>query len=224
MFLALVGSGEYLPPIEDLDRELIARLGEPPRVVCLPTAAGKEGAERIDYWMRLGIEHFTRLEAQVSALPVIDRSSSEDPGLAAEIAAANFVYLSGGDPHYLHRTLAGSRAWEAISSVLSTGGILAGCSAGAMVMGEAILGIPSKPGFGLIPKSFILPHYDEVPGVMVRLARLLTKRRLTFVGIEGFTALVRAGERYEVLGSGGVTVWNQDGKAHYTRGPVDFFP
>ncbi len=28
--LALVGSGEYLPPMEPVDRRLIERLGEPP--------------------------------------------------------------------------------------------------------------------------------------------------------------------------------------------------
>ena len=45
--LALVGSGEYLPPMDPVDRILLSRLPGPPRVVCLPTAAGTEGAERI---------------------------------------------------------------------------------------------------------------------------------------------------------------------------------
>ncbi len=167
--LALVGSGEYLPPIEPLDRDLIARLREPPRVVCLPTAAGSEGPERIDYWMRLGVEHFTRLGAQVRALPVIDRSSADDPKLAAEIAGANFVYLSGGNPGYLYRTLAGSGAWEAILSVLAGGGILAGCSAGAMVLGEKIIGFPRLgAGFNFLPGVTVMPHFDEIPGAMTR--------------------------------------------------------
>ncbi len=42
MTIALVGSGEYLPPMEAVDRDLIRRLEKPARVVCLPTAAGKE--------------------------------------------------------------------------------------------------------------------------------------------------------------------------------------
>ncbi len=98
MTIALVGSGEYLPPMQPVDRGLINRLGEPARVVCLPTAAGKEGAERIDYWSRLGVEHFTRLGAQVESLPVIDRQSAGDTHLAERVARANFVYLSGGSP------------------------------------------------------------------------------------------------------------------------------
>jgi len=40
--LALVGSGEYLPTMEPVDRQLIARLDAAPSVVCLPTAAGQE--------------------------------------------------------------------------------------------------------------------------------------------------------------------------------------
>ena len=75
---ALVGSGEYLTAMGAVDRNLISLLREPPRVVCLPTAAGKEGPERISYWSRLGVEHFTRLEASVEALPVIDRASAND--------------------------------------------------------------------------------------------------------------------------------------------------
>lgn len=225
MILALVGSGEYLPPIEELDRNLIARLSEPPRVVCLPTAAGKEGPERIDYWMRLGTEHFARLGVQVNALPVIDRSSAEDPALAAEISAANFVYLSGGTPDYLYKTLAGSRAWDAILSVLADGGLLAGCSAGAMVMAEKYLGSPRmRVGFNLLPRAVVLPHYDEIPKLAGSMIRLLMRKSLTFVGIEGNTGLVKEGDRYEVLGSGGVTVWNKAGKIRYTRGPINRFP
>jgi cyanophycinase len=104
---------------------------------------------------------------QVRALSVIDRSSAENSALVAEIAAANFVYLSGGDPGYLHRTLAGSQAWEAIRSVLADGGLLAGCSAGAMVLGEKIIGFHRmREGFNFLPGVIVMPHYDEIPGAM----------------------------------------------------------
>ncbi len=41
MRLVLVGAGEYLPVMDPVDRALLHRLGEPGRVVCLPTAAGE---------------------------------------------------------------------------------------------------------------------------------------------------------------------------------------
>ena len=219
--LALVGSGEYLPAIEPLDRELIGRLREPARVVCLPTAAGTEGAERIAYWSRLGVEHFSRLGAQVEALPIVDRASAGHAGLAHVIAGANFVYLSGGKPDYLYRTLTGSLAWDAILVVLAAGGVLAGCSAGAMILGEKFFGFPGwKKGFNFLPGMTVIPHYDEIPEAMLAPIHLVAGKDLTVLGIDGNTALVRNGEDYEVLGHGGVTVWNRTGKVRYTRGPL----
>ena len=219
--LALVGSGEYLPSIASVDRELIRRLAAPVRLVCLPTAAGTEGHERIEYWSRLGVDHFTSLGVQAQALPVIDRASADDPALAAAVAQANFVYLSGGKPDYLHRTLDGSLVWQAILSVLASGGLLAGCSAGAMILGEKFFGFPGwKPGFALLPRATILPHYDEIPERMIRPMRQIAGKDMTILGIEGNTALIQTGERYEVLGSGGLTVWNGAGKTRYTAGPL----
>ncbi len=220
-FLALAGSGEYLPAMEPVDRELIRRIPAPGRVVCLPTAAGTEGAERIGYWSRLGVDHFTRLGAQAEALPVIDRPSANDASLAEKIAGANFVYLSGGKPDYLYHTLQGSLAWQAILSVLSNGGLLAGCSAGAMILGEKFFGFPGwKPGFNFLPGTTIVPHFDEIPQSMLHPIRLLAGRQLTLLGIEGSTVLARRDEQYEVLGRGGVTVWNKAGKSRYTQGPI----
>ena len=219
--LALVGSGEYLPPIASVDRELIRRLAAPVRVVCLPTAVGTEGDERIDYWSRLGVDHITSLGVQAQALPVIDRASADDPALAAAVAQANFVYLSGGKPDYLHRTLDGGLVWQAILSVLASGGLLAGCSAGAMILGEKFFGFPGwKPGFAFLPGATIIPHYDEIPENMIRPLHLVAGKDLTILGIDGSTALVQTGEQYEVLGRGGVTVWNRTGKIRHTAGPL----
>jgi cyanophycinase len=211
--------------MEPVDRELLARLGAFPRVVCLPTAAGREGPERIGYWSRLGVDHFTRLGARAEAVPVIDRDSADDPALAATIETADFVYLSGGKPTYLHRTLAGSRAWEAILSVLARGGLLAGCSAGAMVLGEKYLGFPGwSRGFNLVPGVSVVPHFDEIPAALIRLVRMLAGKNLTLVGVEGNTALVQSGGCWQVLGAGGVMVWNEAGRTCHMEGALSPWP
>ena len=217
--LALVGSGEYLPPMEAVDRYLLGLLKSEPHVVCLPTAAGTEGLERITYWMELGKSHFSSLGVEVESLPVVDQSSANDPALAERIRQANFIYLSGGKPDYLYRTLVNSLVWPAIQEVLEKGGILAGCSAGAMIMGEFIPGFPGlKPAFGLIPGVVIMPHFDEIPGAMVSALQLLVGEKRTLVGIEANTALVVADESYQIVGSGGVVVWNKREKRRYTHG------
>jgi cyanophycinase len=219
--LALVGSGEYLPSMEPVDRKLLERLGPCPRVVCLPTAAGTEGPDRIGYWSRLGVEYFERLGARPEALPVIDRQSADDPTLAAAITKADFVYLSGGKPDYLYRTLDGTRSWEAILLVLAGGGLLAGCSAGAMVLGERFFGFPGwHTGFDLVPGVTVVPHFDEIPGALSRSIHALAGKHLMVAGIEANTALVKNGSQYEVLGAGGVTLWRGSSKMRYTAGTL----
>ncbi len=219
--LALVGSGEYLEPMEPVDRLLLNRVSGEPRVVCLPTAAGTEGPKMIAHWSQLGVDHFTKLGAKVEAVEVIDRATASDESLAAKIRAANFVYFSGGNPGYLFKTLNGSAAWAAITGVLENGGVVAGCSAGAMIFGEHIPSFPTlwplQPAFNFLPGAVIMPHYDEFGGGLKQAVRTLVGKK-TLLGIEGDTALVRHDDKYEVAGSGGVTVWNGKGKRRFTNG------
>ncbi len=217
--LALVGSGEYLPEMEAVDRFLLEHLPSDPQVICLPTAAGAEGEERIGYWSELGLAHFNRLGAKVSALPVIDSASANELRYAEQIEQANLVYFSGGKPEYLYQVLNGSLTWQAVKAVLDRGGILAGCSAGAMIMGERIPGLMRwQNGFSLIPNSVIIPHYDEFPNSFLSGIKLMAGKRRTIIGIEGFTALIQDGSRYLVRGRGTVHLPNHPGKKSYSQG------
>jgi len=185
-----VGSGEYLPRMNDVDRQLIEMFDTPPRVVCLPTAAGREGDAMID------------------------------SVLTEQVAAADFVYLSGGNPGYLHRTLDSTPAWDAILEVVARGGLLAGCSAGAMIQGEAFTGLPRPhDGFGLWPGIHIIPHFDEIPSAIVSAMRVAVGRKRTLVGVNGNTALVNRDGAYRVLGDE-VTVWTPTHKTRYGAGEV----
>ncbi len=175
---------------------------------CPPQLAPREQI-RINYWSDLGKTHFLKLGVNVEALPVIDPPSANDPEFAEKIRQANFIYLSGGKPDYLYRTMNGSLVWAAIMEVNNKGGVLAGCSAGAMIMGERIPGFPGmKPAFGLLPGVVIMPHFDEIPKGMINSLRMLVRGEQTLLGIEGNTALVGGEDGFQVVGSGGVVVWN----------------
>jgi len=155
----------------------------------------------------------------VNPLPVIDRLSAQDVALAARIRAAYFVYLSGGKRDYLFNTLIGTAAWAAILSVLEHGGVVAGCSAGAMIFGARIptgFFTGTQKGFGLLENAFIMPHFDEMPGWIARLAPSLVKD-LILVGIEGNTALVCTKEGLCVEGSGGVTIDHNKNRTRFTQ-------
>lgn len=220
--IALVGSGEYLPGMESVDRYLLDRLDVPARVVCLPTAAGLEGEQRIRYWSDLGEQYFARLGARVSTVPIITSRNANDPALADQVRRANFVYLSGGKPDYLLRTLQGSLTWRAILEVLAGGGILAGCSAGAMVCGSYLLGFPGfRPAFGLLPGAVVIPHFDEIPGWMAGVLRLWIGPGRRLVGVPGYTAVFVENGACRVLGRGPVVLWGQGGRS-IVRPGTDF--
>src|SRR5690349_22582022 len=151
----------------DIERQLID--GRPPRYVQLPTAAGREGPARLDYWVRLGRAQAERLGVEAVPLVVIDRAQAEDPAIVSQVEGAGLVYLSGGDPSFLADTLVDTALWRAIVAAWEGGAALAGCSAGAMAMADWIpeLRRPSgggQRGLGLLPGLRILPHFDKLLG------------------------------------------------------------
>jgi cyanophycinase-like exopeptidase len=199
--IALVGSGEFLPVMEDVDRLLLE--GRPGRVVVLPTAAAPEGAERIEYWAQLALDHYARIGVEAEPLLVLDRHDAERPDLAARIEGAGLVYLSGGDPTYLADTLRDSVVWRAIASAWESGTALAGCSAGAIALSAVVRDrwtteAPPRPALGVVRNLAVLPHFDRVrqrwPQFIESRSRGLPDG-VTAVGVDEDTAIVATPER-----------------------------
>ena len=228
--IALVGSGEYLHVMEEVDRHLLASLntdGRRPRVVCLPTAAGKEGDRSINRWSEMGVEHFRKLGAEVAALHIIDRVSANDEQYVPVLENAGLIYFSGGDPGYLYETLRDTRAWNAARRAWSRGAVYAGCSAGAMILGNRMPSFRlagAQTGFGLLPIEFVVPHFDAIPSIWKPVVFALNKQLKDgqqMVGVDEDTALVGSlnGE-WKVMGKGRVQVFRRDLKSVYQAGDV----
>jgi len=228
--IALYGAGEYLPVVEPIDRFLLDSLnleGRKPRVVCLPTAAGREGDGSINRWSNMGIDHFQKLGADVSALRIIDRASADDPQFESTLEAADLIYFSGGDPNYLYQTLNGSRAWNAAQKAWARGAIYAGCSAGAMILGQKLpnfrmFGNGTPSAFGVMSASYVLPHFDAMPAMfkpMVTALRKTLKDGEYALGVDEDTALVgRLGGEWQVLGTSQVHVMSRNSEKIYRSG------
>ena len=223
--VALVGSGEYLDVMNDVDRRLLAGSGRPkPRVVCLPTAAGLEGSESVGRWSRMGVEHFRKLGAHVEALPVIDRASAGDPKCAERVESADLIYFSGGDPLFLCRTLIDTRVWAAVEAAWARGAVFVGCSAGAMILGVGVPDVQSPEltvysAFNRIPNAFILPHFDRLeefrPGATELIRGRLADGQYA-LGIDENTALVgHIGGEWEVMGAAGASLMTRRGTTRY---------
>ena len=231
--IALVGSGEYLSVMDDIDRYLLDSLnvnGRKPRVVCLPTAAGQEGDATINRWSNMGVDHFQKLDAEVNALRIIDSESANDPQWEPLLDSADLIYFSGGSPVYLHQSLQGSRAWSAVNRALERGAIYAGCSGGAMVLASRIprLHIPGTvKGFGLAPAKFVFPHFDSARGFFRTLAHALQlqlKQGERMIGVDEDTALIgKLGGEWRVMGRSKVHVYTRDGVKEYESGQSVIF-
>lgn len=209
--IALVGAGEYLPVMDEVDRHLLASVdtkGRSPQVVCLPTAAGQEGDESVSRWLKMGQEHFIALGAQVHALPIIDRTSADDPQYEPVLLSADLIYFSGGNPLYLYETMNGSLAWAAAQKAWMGGAVYAGCSAGAMILAKRLpnfrrMGLGTVNGFGIMPADYVMPHFDHAGPfkVLVNALRKGMKESEYMLGIDENTALVgNLGGPWHVMG------------------------
>ncbi len=226
--IVLVGSGEYLPVMEEVDRRLLDSLhtnGRKPRVVCLPTAAGREGDGSVNRWSNMGVAHFEKLGAEVHALRIIDRDSADDPQWESLIENADLVYFSGGDPGYLHETMIGSRAWSAAQRAWGRGAVYAGCSAGAMILAKRMPRFrlaQTQTGFGIVPAEFIVPHFDAIPAIFKPLVLALMgklKDGERMIGVDEDTALVGAlGGEWKVMGKSTVHIFTREGETIYKNG------
>lgn len=233
--IALVGAGEFLAGMAEVDRYLMERAPEQPaRVIVLPTAAGLEDTKP---WTDMGVAHFRWLGAQVDYADVLDNISANDPAHAAKVRAANFVYLSGGSPGHLLTSLQGTLVWEAIQAVYNDGGVLAGCSAGAMVLGGTTrvrrAGAPAGPpsdlswewatGLSLLPGIIVAPHFNRQTPERLRGLVSSVPAEHVVVGVDEHTAAVsvEGTDDWLVMGRGTVSVIH--GEAHDTYQPGQRF-
>ncbi len=225
--IALVGSGEFTPALESVDRELLASTGvRRPRVAILPTASVPDGEAAFLRWAEMGRQHFHALGAEVEAVLVRGRADAEDAACVQAIGEADLVYLSGGKPDYLYETLAGTSLERALLSVTERGAVIVGCSAGAMVLADRRLRFRRRPpipggwapALGLVPRAAVIPHYDAFPESLAMLLVLLPPRAGVVLGIDEETALIGRDGTWQVQGRGRVTVWRGRRRTRYRDG------
>ena len=216
--IALVGSGEFTPAMAEVDRGLLAATGrDRPRVAIVPAASWPDGEAVFLRWAAMGEAHFAALGAEPVLVLIRDRASADDPVASAAISGADLVYFSGGKPGHLLEVLRDSVAGAALREAHARGSVIAGCSAGAMVLGGHQLRVGGRrflqPPFGwqdelgLVPRLVIVPHYDAIPETLVAPLVLAAPEGALVVGIDEATALVGRDRWWQVQGRGRVTVW-----------------
>jgi len=226
--VALVGAGEFLPSMAEFDAGLLLATGRRrPRVVILPTASYPDGEEVFHRWATQGVAHFGSLGAEVEPVLVRDRAGADDAGAAQAIGEADLIYLSGGKPVYLMDVLRDTVVGGALLAAHDRGAVLAGCSAGAMVLAthafDFRLRLAPWPlrwqrGFGVVPNALVMPHYDAWPEPMSVLIALQAPRGSVVLGIDDETALAGRDGAWQVHGQSRVTVWRGRHRDRYRAG------
>ena len=210
--LALVGGEEWQDGCT-FDRELLETSGGG-EVVVLPTAAAYEHPERA---VETASGWFAPMGATVRGLMVLGRHDADDEHNAAAVAGDRFVYLGGGSALHLRSVLKDSPVWHALVSAWQDGAVLAGSSAGAMVLTDPMVdprGGAFTVGLGLVAQLAVIPHHDTWSHDKARRTLELAPKELPVVGIDRRTALVLEPDGgWRAAGAGQVRVWMNGAEA-----------
>ena len=187
-----------------MDRALLGFLGEKPRVRILPTAA----RENPLLAAQNGIRYFQRFGADAGAVNILNRPDAHDPSLVSILEEGDLFYFAGGDPAFLLEAFQDSPAWKEITRLWRGGRMLAGSSAGAMILGEKMWdpGEGWRKGLGLLPRLAVIPHHKTLASRWgIREMLLSLPAGFFLAGIDEATAL--SGPPWRVLGIGEVTLY-----------------
>ncbi len=162
-YLLLEGGAEFGGQIAEPDLRAMELAGGQGALICIiPTAAAPDNnAQRAG---NNGVRWFRSLGAkQVELLPLVDKASANDPHIADRISQSRLIYMLGGFTGYLGETLKGSASWQAMLRAYESGAVIAGSSAGAMVMCQYYFD-PARgqvvEGLELVPNACVLPHHN----------------------------------------------------------------
>jgi len=210
-YLLLEGGAEFGGRMRDPDLKAIELAGgfdAPIRII--PTAAAPDNNHQRAG--NNGIRWFQSLGAKdVESVPILSKIRADDKQIARALQDAKLIYMLGGFTHYLGQTLKDSFVWEAARKAYDNEAVIAGSSAGAMVMCEFYYD-PSAgrihEGLNLVPNTLVLPHHNTFGKSW---APSLVKKRpgLTLIGIDEQTGMLDNGAHtWTVHGRGTVTLYS----------------
>ena len=215
--IALVGGDEFRPGCEPMDRAILDAAGvESPVLLVIPTAAASENPSKA---VDNGVSYFSKLGASASGLMVLEPADASNEELLRPIDSADVLYFTGGNPAHLLATLEGSLLLQKLKESLDRGGVLAGSSAGAMVMGSWMRFRMWVRALDLIPRVTVLPHHERSePADVTEELSASAPQDLVVLGIDGKTGCLAGEGVRRVIGTGSVTVYHG---GHWRRFGVD---
>jgi cyanophycinase len=198
--------------------------GDTARIVVIPVASA-EPVETAEYQTKQFRDH--GVERATYILPMKEHADHDT--LVAAIRTATGVFFSGGDQRRLTDILLGTELLGEIMALYQRGGLVAGTSAGAAVMGEIMItgdelkypdaedafatieadNIVTTEGFGFMPSVIIDQHFIARKRHNRLISLVLQQSGLIGIGIDESTAIVvRPDETFQVIGESNVVVYD----------------
>lgn len=235
--LALVGSGEYTPAMDVVDRHLLEQCAGT-TVLLIATACAPEGLDVMERWEQMGRAHFARLGVGASPLRIRDAEDANRPEIAARIAEADFVWFSGGRAGYLAQAFHETAAWRALADANARGAVVAGASGGLGVLNPHLAGLPAPGqsaegregpnGLGLAAPVRAMAHFDRMearrPDMVEQMRGRLAPGQV-LIGVDEDTACVWRSGSWVAMGRARVNVFDALGqRSVYRHGDVVDLP
>ena len=206
--LALVGGMEWRDGCT-FDRDLLEASGGD-EVLVLPTAAAYEHPQRA---VDTASAWFSTIGGKVRGLMVLARPDAEDDANVEAVRSARFIYLGGGSPLHLRSVLKDTPLWSALIEAWDGGAVLAGSSAGAMVLCDPMVdprGGAFTLGLGLVNGLTVIPHANTWSHDKARRTFELAPADCAVLGIDEQTAVIRGADGeggWRAAGAGNVAAW-----------------
>ena len=224
-YILLEGGAEFGGLMSEPDKRAIELAGGPDALISIiPTAAALDNNHQ-----RAGLNGFNWFKSlgaqRVEVLPLVDSASANDPEIVAKLRESRLIYVLGGFTGYLGQVLANSASWEAMLQAYEAGAVLAGSSAGAMVLCQYYYDAgPAKvvSGLGLLPNTCVLPHHDTFGKGWAKLMTVNLPDAV-LLGIDERTGMLDDGDDgrkvgWHVYGEGAVTIYRNGEPTVYEAG------
>lgn len=206
--LIIIGGSEDKKDEMEILKE-VARRALKSKMVIVTIASNHPQEVWTDYrkiFNRLGV-------TEISHFSISEHHEARDPENIKIFDDAHTVFFSGGDQLKVTSKIGGTPVMEKIKDIYRKGGVVAGTSAGAAIMGEMMLVGSSgeeihkvgdwhmAPGLGFVDDMIVDQHFAQRGRIGRLLGAVAQNPGILGIGIDEDTAIVVKDDSFRVIGA-----------------------
>lgn len=211
--LIIIGGAEDKTGEKTILREVVNRTngGKLVLITAASQVANQLYQDYVKVFGELGLKNIEHLYVE-------QPEDARDPEKLLLFENATSVFFTGGDQLRITTKLGGTDIIDRISEIYRNGGVIAGTSAGASIMGKTMLvggenaeshkvgNWMMAPGLGFAEEMLIDQHFAQRGRIGRLLGAVALNPGILGIGIDEDTAIMVEGDCFEVLGNNAVYV------------------